>query len=152
MTQINAYMHFNGNCREAMTFYQECLGGELVLLPVGESPLADQMPATMSQCILHACLKRDGLILHGSDMGIDQGPTIGNSVSMMLTCSSEKEINELSVHLAAGGELLHPLEDTFWGSTFCDIADQYGFHWYLTFDKNQPVSPNYQTSSYLQEA
>ena len=27
MTRINAYLHFAGNCREAMTFYQECLGG-----------------------------------------------------------------------------------------------------------------------------
>lgn len=137
MTQINAYMHFNGNCREAMTFYQECLGGELTLLPVGESPLADQLPATKRNCILHACLKRDGLTLLGADLITTQEPTVGNSVSMLLECSSEEEINRLSTKLSSSGELLHPLEHTFWGSIFGDVADQYGFHWYLNFDKNQ---------------
>jgi PhnB protein len=44
MTQLNAYLHFNGNCREAMTFYQACLGGELKMQAVGESPMAGQMP------------------------------------------------------------------------------------------------------------
>ena len=139
MTQINAYMHFNGNCREAMTFYQTCLGGELILLPVGESPLADQMPASMSNCILHACLSREGMMLQGSDMGIAQESAIGNSVSMMLNCSSEEEITDLSARLSSGGEVLHPLEYTFWGGILGDVADQYGFHWYLTFTKNQPA-------------
>jgi PhnB protein len=36
MTQINGYLHFNGDCREAMTFYRECLGGELSLQTIGE--------------------------------------------------------------------------------------------------------------------
>ena len=28
MKQLNAYLRFDGNCREAMSFYQECLGGD----------------------------------------------------------------------------------------------------------------------------
>ncbi len=137
MTQINAYMHFNGNCREAMTFYQDCLGGELLLLPVGESPLADQLPATLSDRILHACLKSDRLTLLGSDLDMDKEPAVGNSVSMLLNCCGETEIRELFSRLSSGGDVLHPLEDSFWGSVFGDLADQYGFHWYLNFDKTQ---------------
>ena len=40
MAQLNAYLRFNGKCREAMTFYQACLGGELTIQTVGESPMA----------------------------------------------------------------------------------------------------------------
>jgi PhnB protein len=40
MTQINSYLTFNGNCQEAMIFYQKCLGGELTFQTVGESPLS----------------------------------------------------------------------------------------------------------------
>ena len=29
MAQILAYLKFDGNCREAMTFYKECFGGKL---------------------------------------------------------------------------------------------------------------------------
>lgn len=44
MKQLNSYLTFNGRCREAMTFYKECLGGELFLQTVGESSLAEKMP------------------------------------------------------------------------------------------------------------
>jgi PhnB protein len=44
MTHINAYLNFNGQCREAMTFYQECLGGELVMQKISESPMAARVP------------------------------------------------------------------------------------------------------------
>ena len=131
MTQISAYLHFNGNCREAMTFYQQCLGGELVLLPVGESPMAGEFPAQLSQSIMHADLKLDGAVLMGSDL--EPGEAIGCAVSMMIECDSEADVNEKFARLAEGGEVLHPLEHTFWGSTFGDLTDQYGFRWYLNF-------------------
>ena len=45
MAQLNPYLNFNNNCREAMSFYKDCLGGELVLQTVGEMPaMAAQMP------------------------------------------------------------------------------------------------------------
>ena len=45
MTNINAYLNFNGQCREAMTFYQQCLGGELVMQKISESPMAARVPS-----------------------------------------------------------------------------------------------------------
>ena len=54
MIQINAYAGFNGNCHEAMTFYKECLGGELTMQVIGESPIAGQFPAAMQDKILHS--------------------------------------------------------------------------------------------------
>ncbi len=29
MAQLNAYVRFNGDCREAFEFYQSCFGGDL---------------------------------------------------------------------------------------------------------------------------
>jgi PhnB protein len=42
MTQIHAYLSFNGNCREAMTFYRDCIGGELMLQPIKGTPVEGQ--------------------------------------------------------------------------------------------------------------
>ncbi len=63
MTQINAYITFNGNCSEAMTFYKKCLGGELTMQTVKESPMADQWPAEVQQNILHATLVKNDVML-----------------------------------------------------------------------------------------
>lgn len=139
MTQINSYLTFNGNCREAMTFYKDCLGGELVLQTVGESPLSDKMSPQMKKSILHSTLTRDGLILMGSDMVSDGGLVKGNSVSLMLTCSSEQEIKDCYANLAKGGEATHPLQNTFWGALFGDLIDKFGNHWLLNYEtKREP--------------
>lgn len=135
MTQLTAYLHFNGNCREAMTFYQECLGGELVLLPISDSPMAGDFPADKKDQILHADLRLGSFMLMGDDLHVGPGDVIGHAVSLMLECGSEAEITDLFAKLSAGGEVLHPLEHTFWNSLFGDFTDQFGFHWFLNFSK-----------------
>ena len=113
MTQINAYLTFNGNCLETMGFYKDCLGGELNLQTIGESPLANKMPAQMKDCILHATLTNGNLILMGSDMVGEQGLVKGNAVSMTINCSSNDEIHTFYEKLSAGGSRDHALEESF---------------------------------------
>jgi PhnB protein len=137
MTQINSYLTFNGNCREAMTFYKECLGGELELQTIGESPMADKMPPQMKKSVLHSTLKKGSLVLMGSDMVGEPGLIKGNTVSLMLNCSSEEEIKNCYEKLSKGGEATHPLENTFWGALFGDLTDKYGNHWLLHYQKTQ---------------
>ena len=134
---INAYLTFNGNCREAMTFYKECLGGELVLQTIGESPLSDKMPKKMKDSILHATLTNESLLLMGSDMVGEKGLLKGNAVSLTLDCNSESEIKELYLKLSDGGKADHPPEHTFWNAIFGDLTDRYGNHWLLNFDKQE---------------
>src|SRR6187551_2984269 len=112
MTQINSYLTFNGNCREAMTFYRECLGAELSLQTIGASPLADKMPEQMKDYILHSTLQKEALVLMGTDMVPESGLRKGNAVSLMLACSTEEEIRGFYKKLSAGGQSNHPLEDT----------------------------------------
>ena len=137
MTLINSYLTFNGNCREAMNFYKDCLGGELTLQTIGESPLADKMPPQMKECILHASLVKGSLVLMGSDMVGEKGLIKGNNVSLAINCSSEEEIQSFYEKLSAGGIKDHVLEESFWGATFGDLTDKYGNHWLLNFEKNK---------------
>ena len=65
MNQLNPYLHFGGNCRDALTFYRDCLGGELELLTVGQSPMADQMAPDAQNDVLHGCLTSGALTLVG---------------------------------------------------------------------------------------
>jgi len=137
MTQINTYLTFAGNCRVAMQFYKDCLGGELMLQTIGESPLAAKMPVQMKDCILHASLTKDALVLLASDMVAQAGLQKGNAVSLMLDCSSEDEIKNCFEKLSAGGKIDHTIELSFWGALFGDLTDKYGNHWLLHFDKTK---------------
>lgn len=137
MTNIYAYLTFNGNCREAMTFYKRCLGGELVLQPVSDSPLADKLPPKMRKSILHSTLTKNGFVLMGSDMVGEGGLIKGNTVSLMLKCGSEKEIRTVYKKLCDGGKATHPVDHTFWGALFGDLTDKYGNQWLLNYDRKK---------------
>ena len=135
MTNINSYLTFNGNCREAMTFYKECLGGDLILQTIGESPMADKMPVKMKECILHSSLTSGNVVIMATDCVRAEGLIKGNAVSLCLNCSSEEEIKTCYKKLSAGGKANHPLEDTFWGAVFGDLTDKYGNNWLLNYSR-----------------
>ena len=136
MNQINAYIGFNGKCREAMNFYQQCFGGELSIMTFAESPLAEQMPPESQNNVVHGCLTNGNITLMGSDMVGPQGFVPGNTVSLMIACSSEEEINTLFAQLSAGGQVTCPLGEQFWGDTFAAVVDKFGTSWLLNYGKS----------------
>jgi PhnB protein len=136
MTQINAYITFKDNCREAMTFYKDCFGGELVLQTVGGSPIESQCPAAMKDSILHATLQNEALLLMASEMIGPGGYVKGNDMALSLNCSSENEINNFYTKLSEGGQVIHALRVEFWGAIFGVFTDKFGIRWMLNYDKN----------------
>jgi PhnB protein len=136
MKFVTPYLTFNGNCRQAMIFYQKCLGGKLTFQIIGESPLSEKMPEKMKDCILHSTLINGSLLLMGSDIVGNNGLIKGNAVLLTLNCSSEKEIRDLYKKLSGGGVATHPLEHSFWGALFGALTDRYGNHWLLNCHKN----------------
>lgn len=135
MTQVNAYLNFNGQCREALTFYKECLDGDLYLQKISESPMAAKMPSEAGANILHGCLTRNGAVmLMGSDM-MGNALRPGNSVVLCLNCSSDAEINDFFTRLSSGGQVKTPLHQSFWGATFGELTDRFGVLWMLNYTK-----------------
>lgn len=135
MKNILSYLTFNGNCKEAMLFYKECLGGELYFQTVGESPMAKQMPKTMKDCILHSTLTNGNIRIMATDMVPQSRYIKGNNLSLMVDCESESEIKHLYEVLTADGYSNHPLENTFLGAIFGDLTDKYGNHWLLNYTR-----------------
>jgi PhnB protein len=136
MAQLNAYLHFGGECREAMTFYKSCLGGELELMAVGDSPMAAQMPPAAKNNIMHALLKSGAISIMASDWMAPGTMTKGNNISLSLSCSSNKEADALYAKLSAGGTAAHPLKDEFFGY-YGDLKDKFSVNWMLNVMKPQ---------------
>lgn len=135
MAQLNPYLNFGNNCREAMNFYKECLGGELTLQKVSESPeMAAQMPPQMKDSILHSQLKCDDVVIMGSDMSREKRVE-GNTVHLCINCNTEDELDSFFTKLSAGGEVTDPLADMPWGGKYGALTDKYGKHWMFNFQK-----------------
>lgn len=145
MTQIIAYLNFNGNCREAMSFYQECIGGNLELQIIKDSPIASQCPAAIQNQVMHSTLQKENIILMGSDMIGPEGLNPGNNVGLMLNCSSDEEINNFFEKLSAGGNVIDPVSVKFWGAKFGALVDKFGIRWMLHYDHNMNTAATKQT-------
>ncbi|MDO6761673.1 VOC family protein [Tamlana sp. 2_MG-2023] len=137
--KINPYLTFNGNCHEAMTFYKECLGGNLMLQPIEDSPMACKMPTEMKECILHATLTTQSFVLMGTDMTPETGLVKGNSISIMINCTSEVEIRDIFDKLSVNGKVYQLIEPTFWGTLLGSLIDKFGNNWILNYNKNNQL-------------
>jgi PhnB protein len=130
MKSVTTYIHFNGNCREAMSFYQQCLGGELKLTthPDGSgAPSADP-----NAPIMHAELSGgDGPALMASDSSPEGPVHAGNNFSVAIECDSIAEIDRLFSAIGAGGKVRLALGDMPWGARFGMLTDRFGIQWLL---------------------
>jgi PhnB protein len=133
MPTLNPYLTFNGNCREAMNFYKECLGGELTVTVVGDSPVASQVPPDMKDLLLHSSLKTAELELMGTDMQPER-LNEGNDVHLCLVCKTEGETKSLFEKLSAGGKVNQPLHEMFFGM-IGTLTDKFGKRWILECNK-----------------
>lgn len=135
MPTLHPYLSFEGRCREAMEYYKSILGGELALIVVGESPVADHVPPHMKDQILHASLRTSGFELMATDMQPDK-MIPGNDVHLCLVCKSEEETRALFDKLAEGGKVKQPIMQMFFG-IIGSLTDKYGKHWILEFGDHQ---------------
>ncbi|WP_419709733.1 VOC family protein [Pseudomonas sp. NFX224] len=136
--KINPYLIFNGDCRAAFTFYQQCLHGKLeAMMTFGETPAAEHVPKEHHDLIIHTCLKVGDQMLMASDTTPDR-PTPGMSgCSISLNVDSIAEAERVFKALSDGGNVEMPLDTTFWAARFGMLVDRFGVSWMVNCEKDQ---------------
>lgn len=136
MAQLSPYLNFDNKCREAMTFYQSCFGGDLMMQTVGEMPeMAAQMPPEFKDSIMHASLTvSPAMILLASDLNRSQRIE-GNTMNLCINCKTEEELSTYFEKLADGGSVIHPINDMPWGALYAELKDKYNVCWLLNYQK-----------------
>jgi len=130
MPTIDAYLTFDGNCAEAMRFYERTLGGKLeVLMTHAQSPIADQTPPGSANRIMHARLNLDGRLLMASDAMTGRPYEGMKGFSLSLIYPNLAEAKRVFTALAEGGRVTMPMEKTFWAEAFGMLVDRFGTPW-----------------------
>jgi PhnB protein len=126
-TRLNPYISFGDNAREAMTFYQQVLGGTLELHTFGEYGAANEPYADL---VMHGLLETpDGLTLMGADSPPGMSRTVGNNITISLSGDDDAVLRERFEKLAEGGTVDVPLEKQMWGDVFGQLTDRFGIGW-----------------------
>jgi PhnB protein len=132
--QLNAYLHFFDDARQAMEFYHSVLGGELTLSTFGDYHASDEVAE--QDKIMHAQLTTDaGFVLMASDTPASMGGTKGTNFSLSLSGDDEATLRRYFEELSAGGSVTMPLGESPWGDTFGMFTDKFDVKWMVSISK-----------------
>ncbi|MFC7439876.1 VOC family protein [Laceyella putida] len=128
--KINPYLYLPGNSEKAMNDYKDIFGGEIVNIQryrdVPDMPSSEED----KDKILHGHLKVGDQAIYFSDFQ-NKPVTFGNQVSLTMEFTDVDAIEKVYNALAEGGEVLMPLQDTFWGAKYGKLTDRFGVNWDL---------------------
>ncbi|HEU5418520.1 MAG TPA: VOC family protein [Streptosporangiaceae bacterium] len=134
-SQLNPYLNFNGNARQALEFYQGVFGGDLNVNTFGQMGAADSPDADK---IMHGQLQTSaGYTIMAADVPahMEYQPLAGASVS--LSGDDGDALRGYWQQLSAAGTVIVPLEKQMWGDEFGMCTDQFGVPWMVNISQPQ---------------
>ena len=141
MTTLNTYLTFNGNCQQAFDFYKNVFGGEFVVISYFKDMPDDpncQLKDEDKEKVMHVSLPiDDNCTLMGSDTIDEQAKDFiqGNNFSISINADSKDDADSLFAALEKNGNVIMPMDNTFWESYFGMLTDQFGIQWMISFDQ-----------------
>lgn len=134
---IEPYLFFKGNAKEAMEFYKNVFGGELTMSRLGDSPkeVLEQMKIDESRHdeIMHASLKGPVNIMASDSQNASPE---AKKVSLSINGTGEAQMREIFDKLSEGGKVMQQLEKMFWGDIFGSLTDKFGIEWMMNIGNN----------------
>ena len=132
MLRCTPFLLFDGNCAEAMTFYYQCLGGELTLTKLGDTPMKAQFPKEKHKRVINAHLKSGSIEISATDWmaSPEFDPVQGNTYAIFVIGNTYGELKAVFDKLKDGdnNERLQELHEMPFG-IYGQFYDRYGVQW-----------------------
>ena len=136
MINATPYIFFDGNCAEALKFYENVLGARTEFkMTYGESPAAAHLPAAMHDKVIHARFRIGDSVILASDDG--SGHPAGKASRFSVTLHTEKaaEAERIFRELSEGGNVTMAMNKTFFAERFGSASDKFGIPWMVICEK-----------------
>jgi PhnB protein len=132
-SQLNPYISFDGDARQAMEYYQSVFGGDLTLNTFGQFGAPDTPDADK---IMHGLLTApNGFTVMGADTPPGGEYKPGNTMAVSLSGDDGDELGGYWVKLSDGGTVTVPLEKQMWGDEFGMCTDRFGVAWMVNINQ-----------------
>jgi PhnB protein len=130
MSAPEPYLLFQGTAREALTFYHQVFGGELILNTLGDFGRNDGPADAIAHGILRGPVS---LFAADADGGEEPFRSAGLMFSL-LGAASAVELRGWFRALAEGGTIREDLQVRPWGASDGQVVDRYGVRWLVGFE------------------
>ncbi|MBA3924925.1 VOC family protein [Listeria rustica] len=135
MTAI--FLHFTGNCREALDYYAGIFEVEPKgIATYGEAPPnpnAGENKDANADKIMYSEIDVRGLRVMMSDMPDGIPATPGDNVSIVVESDDLEDLKAIFSKFEKESKIYMPLEETFWSKGYGMIADKFGTQWHFSY-------------------
>jgi PhnB protein len=127
---LNPYLFFNGNCEEALNFYQRVLGAQVDFLTKhAGSPAEAHVPKEWGDKVLHARFTIGDTVLMASDAPPGRQADKPQGFSVNINVPDVASGERIFRALADGGSVTMPFAKTFWADGYGMLTDRFGIPW-----------------------
>lgn len=126
--QLNPYISFKDNARQAMEFYKTIFGGTLEVSTFKDFHMTEN-PAD-ADLVMHSQLLGDnGIIFMGADTPSHMEYNAGQRITMALSGHDDDLLHGYFDKLVVDATDVTPLDKAPWGDSFGMLTDKYGVRW-----------------------
>ncbi|MDD4080991.1 MAG: VOC family protein [Eubacteriales bacterium] len=131
---MEPYLSLNGNAADAAAYYARVFDApEPYVMRYGEMPPGEKgtLPPGMAQLVMHANVQTYGGAIMLSDMMPGSPVTPNEGVWITFSHPDVDKLRETFGRLGRDGEVLMPMEKTFFSPLYGQLKDKYGFYWMI---------------------
>ena len=137
VTDIVAYLSFDGRCEEAFKRYAAVFGGTIqMMMRHADAPPDAGVPQdpAFADRIMHARLEAGGRLLMGGDAP-PHAASRPQGFCVSVSVDDPAEAERIFGALAQGGTITMPIAETFWARRFGMVTDEFGTPWMVNCEK-----------------
>ncbi len=130
--KCDVYLSFDGNCEEAMTFYQDIFDGEIIVMMRYKDGPPEYSKLEIENKIMHVTMTfGNGCELKASD-GFHIPLNKGNNYHVSIAAEDVEQGHAIFNGLMLGGQVTKAFDEVFWGGKFGSVIDKFGVQWMVS--------------------
>jgi PhnB protein len=132
--KITPYLHFNGNCAEAIEFYEKAFGVKAKVMRYSDATPAEgyTLPPGAENFVTHACLtNRHDYTVFLADVTPNTPTAFGSGMSIAIELDNANIVKSTFDKLKEGGTVTMELQKTLWSECFGSLVDKFGVSWMI---------------------
>ncbi|MDR0497711.1 MAG: VOC family protein [Treponema sp.] len=132
--KVSPYLQFNGNCAEAIAFYEKAFEAKAEITRYKDAPPSEgyKPPPGTEDFVMHASIALGDAVIMLCDLPPDMKSVSGDNVAVSLTMENADQVKSCFNAMKEGGEVGMDLQETFWSKCFGSLEDKFGINWMLS--------------------
>jgi PhnB protein len=136
--KMNTYVNFAGTCAEAFRYYEKHLGAKVgMVMTHGQAPGPSAVRPEWKDAVLHGRISIGETELMAADIP-NAEPM--RSAYLTLRVDTDGDAQRVFSALCDAGQILMPIQETFFASRFGQVRDRFGVNWMILCERPVPQS------------